>query len=359
MVPDSEESAYSTALLDQVHHITVSSSEEHKDIFQKESLMNHGWRAALERYPYEYFIFNDADIYSEQSDWFRQIREQLECNPAAAVQGYRFVRDTEDDSIHFSSVAAFYALDDRSDLGLNPGLCWALSRHALEAGDGFNADCLDCAGDSAFVTEYLSSASFQYNRCLNEFRWFQEICRDLPFRLELECVPVDIVHVHHGCFEDRRYNEIRYAIEGLRPIKSLVSRDENGLLYWQDEHCTERKIMQHNREMTDKEAIDRLFSRFEYSRSQPTQVSQNVPFNVEFSDKPLLSPPAVKRSFQPEAFHLKKLLDKKWKTGTSQCSTLQKRFDRSLLLLGAPALNLLQKSIKRLYRTGEACLSCC
>lgn len=287
MLSPSGESAYPAELLAQVKHLTVKSSSRHQNLFQKESLMNYGWRKVLESHDYQYFIFTDADIYAEDLSWFRQIRQRLQLNPAAAVQGYRIVQDTLDPKIQYSSLAAAYVFDYQTDLSLNPGLCWGLSRLVLEMGDGFNAQCLDCAGDSTFVREYLNWAHFQYDPYLDKYRWFQELYRELPFRAELDGVPVDIVHVHHGYLQERNYEGIRYAIDGLPPIGTFVAKDEQGLSFWRDENCIERQIMRRTGEMSDPNSVDRLFHEFNYGYSQRHGVS----LPTETSSKPILPVP--------------------------------------------------------------------
>ena len=158
---------------------------------------------------------------------------------------------------------------------MNPGLCWGISSCVLEAGNGFNAKCLDCAGDSVFVAEYLNWDCFQYDHFLDNFQWFQEIKRSLPFRAELDGVSVDIIHVHHGYLEERNYNGVRYAIDGFPPIETLVDRDENGLLLWRNANCIERQIMKHTKVMHDNAAVDRIFDHFGYSRFKRASFVKN------------------------------------------------------------------------------------
>ena len=262
------QSAYSEDLRVQLNYIPVPCSGASQELFQKESLMNYAWKLALQRHEYDYFIFTDADIYSKQPDWFRQIRARLQENPSRAVQGYRMVKDTKDSNFHFSSLASAYVLGHQTSLPLNPGLCWGLHRSVLEMGNGFNSDCIECAGDSAFVAEYLNWGSFQYDPWLYQFDWFRKIEREVPFRVELDCVPVDIVHVHHGYAKERNYDGIRYAIEGFPPLKDIVGRDDHGLLYWKDADCLERELLKHRLRMSSREEVDRLFNEFAYQRNE-------------------------------------------------------------------------------------------
>ncbi len=97
MLPVTGKSAYPERLLSRLHHVPVAGSDKTEDLFQKESLFNIGWRAALNHHKYDYFIFTDADIYSPRHNWFRSIRAKLLENPSLAVQGFRMVLDTLDD----------------------------------------------------------------------------------------------------------------------------------------------------------------------------------------------------------------------------------------------------------------------
>ena len=266
MVIDSEASAYPDEVLGQVNHLSIQGDSLCGDLFQKEALMNYAWRKALEHYQYDYFIFVDADVYCTKLDWFRQIRARLHDNPSRAVQGFRIMQDTKDPALKYSSVASAYALDQQTDLELNPGTCWGLHRSVLEMGGGFNAFFIDCAGDSAFVAEYLNSTDFAYDQYLFQFEWYHEIIRNLPYRAELDCVPYDIQHVHHGALKMRNYDGVRYAIDGFPPVKELVAMNGDGLLRWKNEDCPERQLLRQRAMMRDREAVDKLFAANGYQR---------------------------------------------------------------------------------------------
>jgi hypothetical protein len=260
------ESAYPEDLLRSVRHVAIPGSPSSSGLFQKEALYNRGWRTALEQGDYDYFIFLDADVYCDSRDWFRRIRARLRDNPSGAVQGWRTVKDTLDPKLLYSSLAAAFVLDQPTDLPLNPGMCWGLHRTMLEAGDGFNPYCLDCAGDSAFVAEYLNTPTQQYDPWLYQWRWFREIERPLPFHAEIDCVPLDVVHVHHGPLQDRNYDSLRYALDAFPPVPELIHLNGDGILEWRDSTCLEREILQHRVGMTSRAAVDDLLERFEYPR---------------------------------------------------------------------------------------------
>jgi hypothetical protein len=273
---DNVGSSYPDDVLSSVHHLPVRTTEACLDLFQKEALLNYGWRAALQHHRYDYFIFTDADVYSAEPFWFRHIRSRLQRDPARAVQGWRTVRDSVDFSLHYSSVGAAYVLNHPTDLPLNPGICWGLHRALLEMGDGFNSYCL-CGGDSAFVAEYLNTSQMQYDPWLYQWNWFREVERELPFHAELDCVAVDLVHVHHGYLKERNYDGFRYAIDALRPLSELIHVNAAGLLEWKDPECVERRILCQRDAMGSRADVDELLRQFSYPRSERAKSPRKGP----------------------------------------------------------------------------------
>ena len=85
---DDQESLYPPEILSQLCYIPIQGDDANRDLFQKEPLMNLGWRTALKRGNYDYFIFLDSDLYSQRLDWFRQIRAKLREHPSRSVQGF-------------------------------------------------------------------------------------------------------------------------------------------------------------------------------------------------------------------------------------------------------------------------------
>lgn len=270
LVNEEEQSIIPEDMRSRVRRILIYGSDRCGDLFQKECLMNYGWREALRRADYEYFIFVDADLYSDDRSWFRQIRKRMQNDTSRIVQGFRVATDSVDPRLRYSSLAARYVLGYETDLPLNPGMCWALHRSMLEAAGGLNPFCIGGGGDSALVAEFLNTPACQYDPWIYRNRWFREIERHLPFRARLDGVPVDVVHLHHGYLKERNYSPFHYAIDGLPPIHTLISLSHNGLLEWNDPNCAERKLFRLRPRMRSIEAVDQLFSENGYGRFQPT-----------------------------------------------------------------------------------------
>lgn len=280
------ESHYPEEILSRVRHLKVRGSAANRDLFQKEALLNLGWRAALEHHKYDYFLFVDADIYCERPDWFRQIRAKLRQDPTCAVQGFGIVSDTLDPDFQWCSIAADSSFQS-SDLSANPGICWGLHRDLLLAGDGLNISLPCAGGDSLFVAEYLNSPEASYDRWLYQYRFFHEICRDLPVRARLEYVPVKLVHCHHGHYSDRVYGEFCYALDCLPAQREWLRVDEKGLLAWKDPDGAERTLWRQSPRMKSRAAVDELFREL---GMEPRKPAPPLPAWVERT-KPFLKIP--------------------------------------------------------------------
>lgn len=248
-----------------VEHVMVTGGDDSKDLWQKECLMNIGWKEAAGRGDYKYFIFIDSDIYANELDWFRSIRQRLVVDSRRAVQGFRLVEDTKDPHLNFGSLASAHVLGYQVDLPINPGMCWGISRRMLESGNGFNPYFIDGGGDSGFVAEYLNNKDDEYDISQSDCDWFEEIVRTIGQKAIIDCVPYDIIHVNHGMFTNKNYTTIRYAMHLFnKPLLKLIQLNENGLLSWIDPDCVERKIMKMRPQMHTTKDVEDIFDMFGY-----------------------------------------------------------------------------------------------
>jgi hypothetical protein len=259
------QSGFDEALLAELIHLPIRGKEAHGNLFQKEALMNYGWRKALERGEYRYFIFPDTDVYADDVSWFRQIRQRLRENPARAVHGYGIVRDTVDAEIQFSSLGSINALNQQTGLTMNPALCWGLHRDVLLEAGGWNPFGIIGGGDSAFVAEFLNTPTAEYDTWNHQWAWYNEVHRVLPYRAVLDCVDVPIQHVYHGPASERHYLPLRLAMDAMRPVRELVDLDEDGLLYWKDAGCVEREILSQVHRLASEEAVVAVLAEYGYA----------------------------------------------------------------------------------------------
>lgn len=284
LLREGERSELPAEILSRVRHIPVLCPPEAEGIFQKEALLNIGWKTARTHHSYDYFILVDADVYCGHPSWFRQIRAKLQANPAKVVQGFRTVLDTVDPGFCWSSLAAAFRLGRPTDLPLNPGICWGVHHKVLEAAGGLNPFSLGSSGDSLFVAEFLNKPALAYDPWLFDFPWFQEIFRHLPFRAEFDCVDMDLLHVHHGPAAKRNYDGIRYAMAGYGPVKDWLGTNEQGLVVWKKPNGVEHELSHRRDEMNTREDVDRMFGERGLTRcarpASPVRLSEKPVFSI-------------------------------------------------------------------------------
>lgn len=265
MVLHGAEPIYPGELLSEVRHIVVRGRDANADLFQKEALMNIGWRRALEQHGYEFFIFVDADVYCRDRAWFRRIRERLLEDPKRLVQGFQLVEDSEDPRLKYSSLLADDVLGFHTDLGKNPGLCWGMHVETLRRGGGFNPFFIDGSGDSGFIAEYIDQPGSVYGHGSSRHRWARQLKRDIEVTVVPDCIPMEVVHVHHGSVTLRNYDNVHHAVGAFEKTPDqLVFVNDSGLLEWKDPTCPERRILRERDGMVTQQAMEKIFRKHDY-----------------------------------------------------------------------------------------------
>jgi cellulose synthase/poly-beta-1,6-N-acetylglucosamine synthase-like glycosyltransferase len=229
-------------------HIQLPATDRHKNIWQKEAMMNIGAKQAKG----EYIIFIDSDVHSTKPDWFRRIRNKLKDNPHKMVQGFRLCRDSEFPVEHsFVSNAAEVVFQYRCDLMHNPGLVWGITKNMLEINDYLNPYMIYGGGDSIFMYEYLGSESNKLEDAwIVSFDRINHIKREAVHPAIIDCVDDDIVHCNHGKVGKRNYRTRHYMTGYFtKELDDLVTLDENELLVWMNPDCPERKMCMKRYEM--------------------------------------------------------------------------------------------------------------
>jgi glycosyltransferase involved in cell wall biosynthesis len=204
-------------------------------------------------------IFVDNDIWSKDPKWLKKIRDKLIQHERKVVHGFFVSQDTEDPRLNYQSLGSVNMFDAETDLDVNPGLCWGITKRFFDSMAGINPFFVDGGGDSGFVCEYLNTPEKTYDSYLFRFDWYQKIYRNMGVKGMLDCVDSDIIHQNHGKFASRNYNTIRYAIDELKDdIQKFCRKDKQGLLEWVDPECAERRIMKRRPEMFDNEIMKEI-----------------------------------------------------------------------------------------------------
>ena len=243
-------------------HIIIRGKEENKDLWQKESLMNIGFKKAADL-NYQYLIYLDSDVYSDRCEWFNCIRDTISHNKMKLVQGFRLSKDSKDPKLYFMSLASTHCLGFDSDLPVNPGICWGMSKDYFLKIKKFNPYCICGGGDSGMVVEMLNTKEKKYDTYYCTLRWVNKILRKNINKAIIDCVDINVIHVNHGMYKNRNYTTIRYAIEKLnKKVTDYIHIDKKGLLYWINPKCNERKIIKLRPQMNTIKDVDNIFKKY-------------------------------------------------------------------------------------------------
>ena len=282
-----EASGIDAELRQQINYVPLPADDSHRDLFQKEAMWNYGWRHARALHDYDYYLFFDADVFSTDPGWHRAIRERLRQQPSRAVHCFDVVIDTEDPQYKMSSIAATFLCNRPNDLTVNPGIGWGLHRALLEMGNGFNPLSIGHCGDSLFVCEYLNTPQVQYDPYLQDYHWYSEVFRELPFRAEIDFVPFTLSHAYHGPVVRRDMKLLRVASDGLGPVHDWLRLDENGLQQWREPGGVQHRIIQQRARFDSEEGIAAVFAEFGYPRRGTRRKEEALPVRA----KDLFAPP--------------------------------------------------------------------
>lgn len=253
-------------------HIIIRGKDRNRDIFQKEALWNIGAERAKD---FDYYIFCDCDIWSEDPFWLYKIRNKMTHDQRTVVQGANLSIDTMDDSMNFQTLLAKKLLVSSGNRH-NPGLIYGMTREYFEDIGGFNPLFLVSCGDSGFINEVFKSRN--YESFLRRFPFFRHILRDVR-EAQPEVVDVDIIHEHHGKWDTRNYVNVDLALNAFRKdLRELIRLDENGIVEWIDPNCPERSICQEKKNMKNREEVVQIFTKCGVDYLPKRIIFNHVPF---------------------------------------------------------------------------------
>ncbi len=259
LIAEGEKTCLPEDLSRRVLHVPVYGGDATGDLFQKEALLNLGWRHARARHPYNHFIFTDADVMALRYDWWRLLRARLREREGMVVQGLRVAYDSGDKWYRCLSTAAYLAGGMRTDLLLSDGFAFGINHALLARIDGLNPYSIDGCGDSTFIGELFPELGRVVAH--DSLRWFAPVRRALDVTVELDYLPVDLVHLFHGKLTERNYAMVALAIEAFdKPLSELITLDESGVLAWRDPRCREREILRQRALMRSRAKVEEIFA---------------------------------------------------------------------------------------------------
>jgi len=217
-------------------------------LWQKESLLNY----LIRRLPAKYqgIVWADADVYFENSSWFRSVSRAL--NKFPVVQPFetavrlprgarRFVKKSES----FESFSSVYGVHPqlllKGDFARHghTGFAWAARRDVIE-GSGLYDAMIAGSGDHvmahAFAGDFRSPCierilGHNEKHIVHFQKWARQIYPSVRGRVG--CVKGRLLHLWHGDTENRRYvdRNRELASFGFDPERHLA-RDPRGLWQW-------------------------------------------------------------------------------------------------------------------------------
>ncbi len=247
--------------------VPIRKSSQYVGLFHKEAMYNF----LVRRTPIkddDTVVFLDADVYSIDVDWIKNIADACRSNPATIYQGFSEVTDTTEEDFHFNSVISAILKTGKTH-GTNPGLCWAMSGKIIRnfGRDVFFADYVCGAGDTAFYQNYASNIPGEL-MTLNRFsRYLFEL--DQKFRqntYNFSYVNVPIVHINHSSGKKNlAYYSLRsFAFDYFLKMTGdgsifdrRILRDKEGFFYFSDLPLNEKfqKLLKDITTFTDLDSL--------------------------------------------------------------------------------------------------------
>ncbi len=234
-------------------HETIPADDACRGFFQKEALMNVGWRMARS----DAVLFLDGDVSCPDTGWLEACRRAFDRSGACVTQPFRVVRDTlRPDLYSYASRLAGYS-GFECDLPRNPGIAALVPRPLLEANGGLNALHPYGTGDSAFLWEYPGSGDPAVRGddwCVTAFPRVREALRELRVPCGHGYLPYDLTHHSHGGGTGHHGHRNWMSLYFSRPFRELATVCGDGLARWNDPSCPERLMCERQREMTSEAA---------------------------------------------------------------------------------------------------------
>lgn len=234
-------------------YYNIPGGDENADLFQKEAIYNLAARSCT-LFGARCLIFCDADCEPDTPYWALKLRDRLREDPAAVVQAFSWLIDTQDETRAGKSFAAA-AADGATNISAKPGGAWAMTSDTWHDIDGFNPWLICGSGDSMFVMEAVKDSRASFRHLEQEKAYFQALYRPDVSKHPLAFIEARLTHHHHGAFANRAYNHRHYAMDAMGdPREYVLLDDKTGLLAWKNPGCWQRRVCRRRPEMTSLDA---------------------------------------------------------------------------------------------------------
>lgn len=241
-------------------------------VFRKEGLLDLLLREQA-RAPFTLTL--DADVWAEDPEWFRKVRDALSAaGPEAVCQPFGWVRDTVE-MLPLPSWSRTATLpDSERRTTVQPGLGWAFARRwavAHGAEPVFNPWLPTGSGDCMFILEHFAhEMARQFDARHRQYRYFHEVRRHGLPRALPACVPLRLWHECHTDraavpeafrakkYCDRAYHWSRLVLDLVGDIRSHVRLDARGVPMPVEPDGAFVQVLRRKPEMQDQASIGRI-----------------------------------------------------------------------------------------------------
>jgi len=219
----------------------------------KEPMFNLAAKAAVEKGA-KVIAFVDADVWSEDRTWFRQIAASLtpKNRQDVVLQCFRRFRDPE---IAENPITGIAASEDwpapsrvRAKYYYNPGIAWAVTADYWKRIGGANGWCVPGNGDVMWLWETVGGLGYIGNRA--DLEWMRRLKRDVPMG-KADYLDVDLVHESHGPITNRGYRTTRRVVDWAGDPARIVRKRPDGILEWRHPSHALREMFRRREEMPD------------------------------------------------------------------------------------------------------------
>ena len=174
--------------------LRIEFDKKNMDLWHKESLFNIACEFLFFS---EVFVFSDADVYCENTNWIKTSFNFIESSPNQLVQCFSTVSDSIDHNYFYHSWTKAYLAGEETFEA--PGLVWGIRGSFLREIGLFPDMLFDGSNDGLFLQELTR---YPMGRT-STFDWYKKNIRDIGAKSHGAYLGFNLIHINHG--ESRDY----------------------------------------------------------------------------------------------------------------------------------------------------------